>query len=126
MADWWTPDEVRDEWRDAPASDVTLLRLIDVAKSEVLDFDKGATWRRDITNAGTPWPGGYGGDIGRTDVPAGLLQATLMQIVNLWNANKVDPSSGEIGDGSFVIHAFPLDWAVRQRIRPQSPIGALG
>jgi hypothetical protein len=124
VADWYTLESIRADWRDAPQSDTVLQQLIDVAKDQVLEFDLGATWRRNPANAGTDWPGGYGSDTGQGDVPQGLLMAQRAQARNLWNASRVDPSNGSTGDDTFVIRPFPMDWTVKNMIRPKRPFGS--
>jgi hypothetical protein len=55
------------------------------------------------------------------DQPASNLRfAQIMQARNIHNAIRVDPSTGDLGDGSFQVRAFPLDWQVQQIIKPKS------
>jgi hypothetical protein len=42
-----------------------------------------------------------------------------MQVRNTWNATKTNPE-GMLGGGDFTVRPFPLDWMVRQLIRPLS------
>ena len=58
--------------------------------------------------------------------PLNYRRAQLMQARNLWNAGKVDPSTGDQGEGSFILSPVPLDWTVKQVLRPKQgrkPIG---
>lgn len=98
---WYTVDEARDDWLQGPVSDVRLYELLQVAKQEVLDF---APKLADDAL-----------------VPLSYRQAQLDHARNIWNASKVDPSSGDMGDDSFAVRAFPLDWTIKQRLRPQHP-----
>ena len=128
MADWYTLQSIRAVWRDAPSNDTALQECLDTAKVQVLEFDNGVTWRRTpslATDAGgnpVPWPGDY--PVGA--VPTSLTLAQRSQARNLWNAAKVDPSNGSTGDDTFVVRPFPMDWAVKNMIRPKRVFGALG
>ena len=53
------------------------------------------------------------------NIPTRYALAQLMQAKNMWNAGRVDASGG-IGDGGdFVIRPVPLDWHVKQLLRPK-------
>ena len=94
---WLTIAAARGSWRDAPSSDVVLWRLLDMARQQVEEY------------ARKPLPA----------VPtSNLVTAQHTQARNIWNATKTDPSSQGIGDEGFVIRPFPLDWTVKQMIRP--------
>lgn len=102
---WHTPDTARDVWRDANQLDDTdLVELLDVAQLQILAYATPA----DVTEAS-------GGNVG-----VNLRMAQLMQAKNIYNAARVDPSNG-IGDGdSFTLTPMPLDWHVKQLIRPRT------
>lgn len=104
MAEWLTGDEARTRWRDAPADDVYLAELLEVAKAQVLAFGPKST-----ADAIAADP---------TTVPDAYRLAQLAQMRNVWNAVKTDPSSQGIGDEGFVIRPFPMDWTVKNLIRP--------
>lgn len=104
---WYDTATTRAQWRDAPDDDVALWELLEVAKDQVLSY-----------------AGGVGGP--GFQVPPNLRKAQLMQARNIWNAAKVDASNGEIGEDTFAIRPFPLDWAVRQMIRPKRALPWVG
>lgn len=52
------------------------------------------------------------------DVPVGWRLAQLKQAQNIWNASKASPT-GDFDGGQYGLSTFPLDWAVRQLIRPK-------
>lgn len=60
------------------------------------------------------------------DVPAGYREAQLMQTRNIWNSQKASPSAGEFDNGSYGLSAFPLDWQVKQLIRPKVGLPVIG
>lgn len=128
LTTWYTLDGIRRVWRDAPSDDAVLQELLDTAQEQVLEFDNGATWRR--TTALNTDPDGnpvlYPGDYPNGVITSGLALAHRTQTRNLWNANKVDPSNGAMGDDTFTVRPFPLDWTVKAMIRPKRVIGALG
>lgn len=102
---WPTLEQVRARWRDAPASDVYLWALLDVARQQVLAWGPAAI--ADAIRLGT------------IPVPTNYVAARITQARNIWNAVKTDPSTGAIGDEGFLIRPFPLDWTVKQMIRPK-------
>lgn len=105
MAAWVTIDEARDRWRDAPGDDDYLQDLLDLAQQQVLEFGPAriATTIADDPDA----------------VPTNYRMAQLTQARNTWNAVKSDPLSQGIGDEGFVFRPFPMDWTVKQMIRPR-------
>lgn len=103
---WHTLDSARNAWPDAPPYDAWLYELLVVAKQQVLDYAPKL-------EAGARPPVNY-------------RKAQLMQCRNLWNATKVDPASGGMGDDSFVIQPFPLDWMVKQVLRPKTGVPVVG
>ncbi|WP_157156258.1 hypothetical protein [Diaminobutyricimonas sp. LJ205] len=109
MATWYTAASVLDEnaWRDMP-DDALADRLLSVAKQQVLAYAPRAVRTR-LTAADAPVDG----------VPDNLVLAQLEQAKNLYTAGSVD-SSGGMGDGeSFVARPHPLDWIIKQIIRPK-------
>lgn len=103
---WHNLDSFRDSWVDAPQTDVKAYELLWVAKNAVLSFAPAL-------------------EIGQRP-PLSYKLGQAMQARNLWNAAKVDPASGGLGEDSFVIRPFPLDWMIRQVLRPKTAIPAVG
>jgi hypothetical protein len=104
MAGWMTPDEVRTRWRDAPADDAYLQEVMDVAQAQVLDYGPQVTADLIAADANA--------------VPTNYRLAAFTQTKNIWNAVKSDPSSQGIGDEGFIIRPFPMDWTVKNMVRP--------
>ena len=94
---WTSLATARDQWRDAPADDALLWRLLNVARDQVTDF------------APEPLP---------EPIPDRYAFAQLTQARNLWNATKSDPANAAIGDDGLLLRPFPLDWTVKRMIRP--------
>ncbi|PPG53416.1 hypothetical protein C5C41_06740 [Rathayibacter sp. AY1E9] len=94
---WHSIESARSDWLDAPDEDDQLQELLDLSRDAVEAF------------------GGYVAH----DIPAGWRAAQLMQARNVWIASTVD-SNGSIGEGDFALSPRPLDWMVKQLIRPQS------
>lgn len=99
---WHTIATARDGWRDAPSDDVDLYSLLVAARREVADFAPAAL------------------------DPVILRAAQLEQARTHWNASRTDPG-GHVGDGEgFTITPFPLDWTVKQMLRPRNPRPCFG
>lgn len=103
VASGLTLEQARAEWRDAPDNDVTLRRLLDVALEQVVEY--GPRHVADEIAAGGPIPSRY-------------VQAQLSQARNLLNSARMNPE-GAIGGDGFSFSPFPLDWVIRQTIRPK-------
>lgn len=97
---WYLLDAARADWPGAPADDARLHDLLDVARGQVLAFAPP------LDELGT--------------VPDPLRQAQLMQARNIWNAQQIDPGATSFGGDGFQVRVYPLDWSVKQMIRPQS------
>lgn len=104
-----TLSEARALWRDAPADDNVLELYLDAAEFAVSAYVGGS---------------GDNGSYADYNAAAWTL-ATVMQARNTWNAGKASPSSGEFGNEGYGISAMPLDWQVKQLLRPQRGVGAI-
>lgn len=102
MAEWHTLDSARDQWDDAPLDDDYLQELLDVAKDAVLTYGHALTEEE--------------------AVPTRYRVAQLMQARNIFNASKAS-AGGDLDGSSFGISTAPLDWQVKQLIRPRSLFG---
>ena len=102
---WLTIDATRRQWDSAPFSDAQLFRLLNLAKLQVL---------------------AYGSiDVSNGDFPEHYGDAQLAQARNLWNAARVDPANSQLGEGQFTIRPFPMDWTVKNMIRPKRAVPAV-
>jgi hypothetical protein len=105
MADWHTPESVRAFWKDAPPDDVVLETYLATAKAAVLAYAPALP--EDAVG-----------------VPDSYPLAQYLQARNIWNSGKASPNGGF--DGSeYGISAYPLDWQVKQILRPQRGLGAI-
>jgi hypothetical protein len=102
---WHTLDSARAEWNDAPLQDVRLFQVLELARQQVTEYAPALA-------VDAPIPGNY-------------RQGQLMQARNLLNAGTVSPDGG-IGEGDFVLRPFPLDWMVKQILRPQRAVPTVG
>lgn len=102
---WYTLDTAREDWPSAPGYDPWLYDLLWVARNDVLAYAPA------LPEHGRP--------------PVNYRRAQLQQARNIWNASKVDPASGGLGEDDFTIRPFPLDWAIKQTLRPRRATGAL-
>lgn len=103
---WHTLASARGAWRDAPAADLTLHELLEVAREQCEAYAPAL-------------PDG-------AVVPIRWKSAQLMQARNIWNASKTDPEAGGFGDEGFVIRPYPLDWTIKQMLHPKTRIPVIG
>lgn len=116
MASWHTLESARDQWVDAPLDDATLSELLEVARDAVLAYaptlDDSLLVDED----------GYVTPVVPDEVPTSYRHAQLMQARNVWNASYASPT-GDLDGGSYSLTTFPLDWQVKQLLRPRSVFG---
>jgi hypothetical protein len=98
---WHTIDSARDEWTvgEATVDDRRLWQLLELAREQVLAFAPALA--------------------DDDPIPARYRAGQLMQAQNLYNAGAVDPNTGVEGSGdTFALRPYPLDWMVKQVLRP--------
>lgn len=95
----------RDELKSDQISDVKLWRLLEIAKLQVLEYAPAIT--------------------DQTRPPAHYVEAQLMQAKTIWDAARVD-AGGEVGGESFSFSPRPLDWQVKQLLRPKRGVPVAG
>lgn len=100
VSGWHTMSSARALWIGAPVDDVDLYELLTVARDQVLDF----------APARFSEPG--------AEVPVRFKRAQLMQARNIWNASKKDEQDQMGGEG-FTVTVWPMDWSVKNLIRPK-------
>jgi hypothetical protein len=102
--EWHNVITARLEWDGAPESDGKLARLLDVAREQVEAYAP-------VSND--------------TPVPERYRAAQLMQARNTFNASLTNGDQ-QTDMGGFVMTIRPLDWAVKQLIRPLTATKAVG
>lgn len=103
---FYTADEARQAWTGLGVpDDAQMVELLDVSKAECL---------------------AYAPVVDEADIPDGHRWAHLQHAKNIWNAQNVNPS-GTIGDEQtgFALTPYPLDWAIKQRLRPRVIFGGV-
>lgn len=103
---WATLDEARRHLAGADIDDPILATLLNVARSEVLAFAPALL-------LGAPIPQNY-------------KYGQILHARNKLNAARTSSTTGDYGDGSFAIARYPLDWQVKQILRPQTGIPRVG
>ena len=98
---WTTLAMARTSWRDLPTDPRVAYELLQVAKRDVIAYAPALA-------AGAPIPDSY-----RT--------AQVMHARDIWNSGVTDPS-GDIGSETFATTPYPMDWMVRQVLRPKRAI----
>lgn len=106
-AGWYTLEAARADWSSAPEDDARLFDLLETARGQVVAY--------------APPPADP-----LEPPPPAYRQAQLMQARNIWNAAQTDPSATTYGGEGFSAPVYPLDWSVRQMIRPRTPTPRVG
>jgi|GEM_PF-2935406 len=96
---WHTLASARSGWREASASDVALYGLLQIARTAVIEYAPALT-AEDV-------------------IPISYREAQLLHARNVWNATAPAGSNGQIGSDGFAIQPKPLDWHVKQMLRPK-------
>jgi hypothetical protein len=125
MAVWAAPETARKLWRDAPADDETLQLYLNSAQTAVISYAPPLT--QGLIDALYPSEYLFPSDNlfpMETLIPESWLLAQIMQARNIFNSSKASPGGDFEGSG-YGLSAFPLDWQVRQLIRPQRALGAI-
>jgi hypothetical protein len=97
--EWITVDQAREDWPDAPSSDVRLYALLSAAREQCEAY------------APRLLPG--------VRVPARYREAQLMQTAALWQANKTGDGDVIGADGT-TVRVYPMGWNVKAVLRPPS------
>jgi len=97
---WATLALARDQWVDSRAIDDPILHdLLQLAQDQVIEY---APVLADTA-----------------PVPLRYRLAQVAQAKNVYNGSLVDSGSGDIGSDTFQIRPFPLDWQIKQMLRPR-------
>lgn len=107
MTTWHDLESAREEWEDAPLSDGVLQALLDISEQQVIAYAPALPVP---TDPEAP-----------AEIPANYRYYQLMQATNIWNAGRVDASGG-VGEGEFVARPHPLDWQIKQGLRPRRAV----
>lgn len=105
-SNWATLADARKLWRDAPADDGVLWFYLEAAEVAV------AAYAPDPND----WPWSL------PEPP--IVLAQVMQARSIYNAVAASPS-GDFDGSGYGLTAIPLDWQVKQLLRPQRGLGAI-
>lgn len=105
MAEWATIQDVRDRWEDAPMSDPILQSMLDAAQEQAEAYAPALPELE--------------------PVPARYLEAVVLQVRALWNAQERDGDVLGYGDG-YAVRVRPLGQDVKSLLRPRRAIGVTG
>ena len=113
---WHDVLSAREEWVDAPDDDSILGELLSIAAEQVMAYAPASLREEFEGEVGDDeWPEGW------SNPPIAFRRAQLMHAKNMWTADRVD-SGGTFGDGEFQVRPHPLDWHVKQLIRPRTAV----
>lgn len=117
MAEWYTPETVVEVWPDADGIPEALLAaMLDIARGDVLAYAPAS-----VEGSGE-WVDGY---YVAEAVPNRYVHAQLRQAQNIWRADSITVT-GNASEGEFVYTPHPLDWHVKQLIRPRRGAPTVG
>jgi hypothetical protein len=119
MAEWHTLVSARDQWVDAPLNDEELQELLDVAQNAVLAYAPTLVEGALIIEDGIVVVAGP------NEIPVSYRYAQLMQARNVWNSSQASPSSSDFDGAGYGLTTFPLDWQVKQLLRPRTVFGGV-
>jgi hypothetical protein len=103
---WLSLDDARRLWPDAPDDDVALFMLLESARIAVVSYAPAI-----------PIPAPPAIPV----IPVNYLQAQLAQTRAIWNMAQTSPQALDaIGFDNYAIRVYPLDYNIRQLIRPRS------
>lgn len=90
-------------WKDAPADDDVLNMYLSAASDAVsaYQYDQGAV---------------------SSDT---YDMAVTFQARNIWNSSKASAGTGDFDGSGYGLTSAPLDWQVKNLLRPQRGIGAI-
>ena len=106
-AQWATLALTRDQWVDARTmEDALLYELLELSKVQILEYAPALA--------------------DGVAVPLQYRLAQIVQAKNVYNSSLVDAGSGDIGNDTFTLRPFPLDWQVKQMLRPRRGTPVVG
>ena len=89
---------------DAPDDDLQLYELLDSAHTAVVEFAPAIEADQAI--------------------PANYRKGQLLQAQAVHNASRAT-NADQLGAGDYAVTVFPLDWNVKQLLRPKNPTGGI-
>ncbi len=117
MATWYTVEETQARWGVGAPSVERLEELLAVSKQQCLAYapvrfvDPTTVFEATLTE--TPLA---------EVIPDGHREAHFVQARNIWNATKVTTGSTSFGPEGEPIMLRPLDWHVKQLLRPRTGV----
>ncbi|MFD6094533.1 hypothetical protein ACFWGN_20670 [Oerskovia sp. NPDC060338] len=105
---WIEADDPRIDqlWADAPADEATLLLFLESAQGQCSEFAPALP-------------------SGSTEVPANYVLALILQARAL-QRSTVAGSGDSLGGDGFTVTVFPMDWTVKNLLRPSHGVPVLG
>lgn len=105
LVGWLDTEDVRSQWLDAPVNDDELADLLKAA------WEQCAAYAPEAVGITT-------GAVVLASVPASYKRAQLMQARALYRA-LIAGSNDQLGSGEFGVTVFPMDWTVKNLLRPK-------
>lgn len=121
MALWHTPESVRKFWKDAPADDDVCAAYLAAARDAVVAYAPPLPEDYDPAEWPLPGEGSLPGD--PPQIPDSYALAQCMQARNMWNSGNAGANGFDGSEYGITVH--PLDWQIKQILRPRRGLGAI-
>lgn len=107
MATWHTSQTIAQQWKQAAKIENTELEeLLAVARHQVESFAPKLV-------------------AGSVDIPDSYRLAQKLQAQALYNSSRVDPQGGDGMEG-YTVKVYPMDWNIKNILRPADPTSLVG
>lgn len=120
MATFPTPVTARPYWRDMPGDDAVTQLYLEVATVSCLAYAPAL----DPEDTEPLDPQDEESDLVQS-IPAHYFLAIVTQARNLKNAGVAPVQGGDFDGSGYGVTVYPLDWSVKQMLRPERGLGAI-
>lgn len=105
MSTWYTSATIRNVWRESKdMSDQEVVELLAVAREECEAY----AYPEDIADA--------------DNIPARVALAHRLHAQAIWNSQKTQGRDDDSTLSGQTVTVYPMDWQVKQHLRPRRPV----
>lgn len=117
----YTVEEAGTRWGPGAPDDGTLAQLLAVSWAQCVAYAPLPA----VPDLADLFESALTGDETVEAIPVGHREAHYQQARNIWNASTKSPS-GDFGPDGMTIAFHPLDWHVKQLLRPRRAVPKVG